>query len=126
MINSPTMWIASLVVGCFSAYFARKRGQNPYVWFLIGFLLGVFGVMTFFFASRRGKKKEAAPTERPLFIDGPTDKFWYYLGIENKQEGPMSRDALDLAWKNGKVSDTTYVWHEDLSDWKPLRELLKN
>jgi hypothetical protein len=37
----------------------------------------------------------------------------------------MSRDALSAAWKEGKIDLTTYVWHEELTEWKPLRDTLK-
>lgn len=114
-----------------SAYLAHRRGRNPYIWFCVGFFFGIFGVMAIFFAPQKKPKEAVQPIPEPipapiLSIQGPTDKFWYYLDPTHQQQGPMSLDALTLAWREGRISPATFVWHEDLSDWKPLKDLLKS
>ena len=128
---SPAALIAACLIGGLSAYLSYRRGRNPYLWFFIGFLFGIFGIMAIFFAPLTKKKKGVAslqPTEiKPIpKIAGPKDKFWYYLDPSNQQQGPMSHDALTLAWKEGRIVPTSYVWNEELTDWKPLQELIKN
>lgn len=121
---NPIMIFGAALIGTISAYLAFKRGKNPYLWFFIGFLFGIFGIFAIFFTSP--KKAPALTPKQPVFrIEGPSDKFWYYLDPSNTQQGPMSRDAVNAAWKEGKINLSTYVWHEELPDWKPLKETLK-
>jgi hypothetical protein len=121
---SPVIIVGGLIMGAISAYLAHKREKNPYKWFVIGFLFGIFGVFAFFFATERKKQTNPVVAQPILKIQGPIDKFWYYIDPLRQQQGPMSRDALNLAWKEGKVDLSTYVWHEDLPEWKPLKETL--
>lgn len=123
----PIMLVFAMIVGAFSAYYAYKKGKNPYLWFTIGFLFGIVGVFAFFFASMGKEKKKMEKKPRPVFrIDGPLDKLWYYFDrTDQTQQGPMSHDALTRAWKEGRIGLSTYVWHEELPDWKPLKETLK-
>lgn len=122
----PLLLVASFLIGIASGYYARRRGQNPLLWFAIGFFFGLLGVLVCFFLS--GRKKKEAPEPKPApqpYIEGPTDRYWYFLDAERQQKGPMSLDALSRAWKEGEVAPTTYVWHEALDNWKPLNELIK-
>jgi hypothetical protein len=122
---SPLMIVSALAMGSISAYLASKKGKNPYTWFAVGFLFGIFGIFAIFFVGGKKKPIAAPPPVPVLTIHGPTDKFWYYLDPAHKQQGPMSRDALTTAWRTGTVHLETYVWHEEMTDWKPLKETLK-
>lgn len=119
---SPLMVIAALAFGSFASYMAYRRGRSPYTWFILGFLFGIFGIFAIFFASNKKPAVEAEPIET---IHGPTDKFWFYLDPTEKKQGPMSLNTLTTLWKEGKVGLSTYVWHEEMSDWTPLREVTK-
>lgn len=121
---SPTMLLVAAVIGTISAYLAFKRGKNPYLWFAIGFFFGVLGIFAMFFTAAK-KKSAPAPKQPTLRLEGPIDKFWYYLDPSNTQQGPMSKEALTSAWKAGKITPSTYIWHEELPEWKPLKESLK-
>jgi hypothetical protein len=123
---SPFMILSALGMGIASAYLAYKRDKNPYIWFAVGFLFGLIGVFALFFTAGQKKAAPRPPETEPVYtIQGPTDKFWYYLDPTHQQQGPMSRDSLTTAWKEGKVNLATYVWHEEMSDWKQLKETLK-
>ena len=125
---SPFALLVAFCTGLLGAYLARKRGRNPYVWFFVGFFFGILGAMVIFFAPKA--KKKPSPLSEPSkqdplpSIKGPTDKFWYYLDPTHQQMGPMSLDALTSAWREGKISLTTYIWHEELSEWKFLKDCL--
>lgn len=123
---SPLMLVSAFLMGGISAYLAYKRGKNPYLWFVLGFLFGIFGIFAIFFTSAPKKTLEQMPPQPILKIDGPSDKFWYYLDPAHQSQGPMSRDALTAAWKTGKINLSTYVWHEEMTEWKPLKETLKS
>lgn len=122
---SPFMVLSALIIGAISAYLAHKRERNPYLWFIVGFLFGIFGIFAIFFASSK-KKQPIVLKKEPVFsIEGPKDKFWYYLDPSQQQHGPMSHEALTFAWKSGKIDLSTYIWHEEMADWKPLKETIK-
>jgi hypothetical protein len=120
--------LASSAAGLISAYMAHRRGRNPVVWFFVGFAFGIAGIFAFFFAPSTLSKKQAAASPKPMpqpYLHGPIGKFWYYLDSSREQQGPMSYDAISRIWRDGKISPDTWVWHEELPDWKPLHELVR-
>lgn len=123
-IPTPLMLLSATVMGSVSAYLAHKRGKNPYLWFGIGFLFGIFGIFAIFLLPRFSGKKRAKPTPPSWSLKGPSDKFWYYLAPGGEQKGPLSRDAIKKALDEGMIDHSTYIWHEELSDWIPLKETL--
>lgn len=129
--TTPAMIIAATLLGAITAVFAHRRQRNPYKWFFIGFLFGMIGLLALFlFPPKRRKpvvhlaseKEEQSPSSLPV-IQGPSDKFWYYLDQARQQQGPMSHHALTSAFLQGKISLSTYVWNEDMADWKELQEV---
>ena len=120
---SPLTLAAACLIGSLSAYMAHRRSKNPYLWFALGFFFGVLGIFAFFLASKPKTQKPPAPLEPVFKLNGPVDKFWYYLDAENSQKGPMSKDALTAAFKSGHLNLNTYVWNEELASWKHLSEL---
>ncbi|MBS0626147.1 MAG: DUF4339 domain-containing protein [Verrucomicrobia bacterium] len=121
----PTTFAISCLIGTLSAYMAHRRGKNPYIWFSIGALFGLLGVMAIFFTSKKPEPKPVPVKPPEPTLAGPSDKFWYYLDPDHQQMGPLSLDALKRTWKEGKINDSTYVWHEDLSDWTPLQTFIR-
>lgn len=106
-------------MGAISAYLAYRQKRNPYFWFAAGLFLGALGILAFFFIPKQVQEPKEVPG--PI-LNGPVDKLWYYLDEERQQKGPMSFDALSRALKEGKVKLENYVWHEELPEWKPLKE----
>jgi hypothetical protein len=125
MISSDTT--TALLIGTFiglaAAYVAHRKKRNPYLWFFVGFFFGLFGLFFFIFLPQ--KKKTPKKTAPQPFISGPSDKFWYFLDKSNEQVGPMSYIALSKHWKEGEIGQSTFIWHEDLTDWKPLEDLIR-
>lgn len=122
-IPLPVILTISFLVGSFSAYYAYRTGKNPVLWFAIGFIFGLWGIFAFFFAPSMKKKPVSTEPVVSFNLRGPNDKLWYYLDRGNQQLGPMSRNALIEAWKMGEIGPSTYLWHEELADWKQLSEL---
>ena len=128
MMSLPVILCMSSLAGLISAYIAQRRGRNPYFWFGIGFLFGLIGVLAIFIIPnpKRVQREEVTTQSEPKpYIDGPIDRFWYYLDGSRQQQGPMSHDALTEAWKRGKITISTLVWYEDLANWTELQELIK-
>lgn len=129
-------WFA---IGGVCAYYARERGRNPFAWFAIGLIFGIIGLVSLFLLPNRKKElllnntaqnsytppEPAIETIEPEEAPPPpkSNKFWYYLDQVNQQFGPMSYDALQEAWKEGKISLNTYVWNEDLENWTRFEEI---
>ena len=134
MLNlmTPASFISAIIFGLLTAYFSYKRKKNPYLWFLIGFFLGIVGLFAILYSPSRGKTRRAkrgkSPTKQPQerllpSLPGPLDKFWYYLDPAHNQVGPMSHSAITKALHQGQISKATYVWNEEMSEWKKLEDL---
>jgi len=122
---TPVTFLMAGLFGLCSAYLAHRGGRNPYKWFFIGALFGIFGLAILFVIPRMKKEASQSKTIPLPEINGPADKLWYYLDPSQEQQGPMSHHALTSALRQGKISLSTYVWHEDLGDWKVLKEFVK-
>jgi hypothetical protein len=133
---SPTMltltqWILPIICASIAAFIAQRKKANPYLWFAIGFIFGILGIFAVFFIPTKTKSKlaslppEPAPRPEPV-LRGPKDKFWYYVDKSKTQQGPVSFQAVQQFFKEGTISANTFVWHEDLSEWTQLENLLTN
>lgn len=118
-----------ITVGAVASYLAKKRGRNPLLWFFLGMLFGIFGLVFLIFS--RPAKKPVQTERDPSTIDitpnvepNAKEKFWYYLDPDNTQRGPMSFDALSRALRQGEISAKTFVWNETLDNWKPLGDFM--
>ena len=125
--------IMSLICGAASAFIARSRGKNPYLWFFLGTLFGLLGLLFLFFdPSRPTTAKKGAPAAKdpntidiiPQYDPSCKEKFWYYLTPTNQQLGPMSFEALLKAYSENKVLRTTYIWTADFESWKPFGDIV--
>lgn len=119
---------------------AKRKGRDPITWFYIGFFLGLLGVVIIALLPSRefqnlSYQKAAAshslddPDETPITI-GPDPiyeeirrKNWYYLDTHQTQFGPMSFEAFKAAYLEGRINLASYVWNEEMADWKKLQEL---
>ncbi len=125
---TPLTIASSALFGIISAYFAYRQGRNPYVWFFIGLFFGMLGCFALLFSKRT--KKILKPSEKnplddlpSLSISEPTNKLWYYLDHTHQQIGPISHNALVSNFQEKKISLSTYVWNEDMTEWKTLEQL---
>ncbi|MBI5346205.1 MAG: DUF4339 domain-containing protein [Chlamydiae bacterium] len=129
---NPGFFVLSwLVTGIISAYMAHKKQKNLFLWFAIGLFFGIFGIAYLYFLIKKEAlqektkpilpppKKEVKPTEEDLV-------FWYYLDKEDKSTGPISFTALMKELKIGNITNTTYVWNENLTSWRALNEVSKS
>lgn len=123
---NPTTLLIAVLFGFISSFVAFKRGKNPYLWFFLGALLGALGIFAVIllsdFAKKRKPRKKRAPA---LVLDGPQDKLWFYLDETHQQVGPISYQSVGENLRKGVINPQTFVWHENLSSWKKIEELLK-
>ena len=115
------------------SHYAKKKGRNPTTWFFLGILFGIFSLITLFILPAIKPKGEPLseepaapkPPELTLLFPLQAEKFWYYLDEEKKQLGPMSFSALSKAWKEGIVREVTFVWYEEMENWKHFKDVIK-
>jgi len=116
------MIIISLVNGALAAYLAHRWKKNPWVGFILGSMLGLFGIFFLFFASKK-KVEETAPAPSPFATLEPLG--WHFLNDDRETIGPMSATRLEEHYKENKLSPESLVWHESLTEWKPLSAVLE-
>lgn len=145
--------IMRISLACACAFLAKWQGRNTPLWFILGLLFPVIALILLFLLPlpiKGGRKKTPLFNQRPqttnqtekkgqktggVVIDiTPPDPFkevktdiastcWYYLEKGHEQRGPMSFEAFKRAWKEGRITPTTYVWNESLTEWKLFSEL---
>jgi hypothetical protein len=118
--------IGAIGIGAISALYAKKRGKDPYLWFLLGAIFGLIGLFFLFFSPKskapatgqKGAKAQVpeTPSEKP--VQGQL--FWYYLDEQRAERGPFSFDVLKKAWHDGRLSTESYVWNPTLDKWQRL------
>jgi hypothetical protein len=116
--------ISWLITGIISAFIAYKKQKNIYLWFFIGFVLGIFGIVILLFLYKKPKSKEVK-IEAPLEDEEHDNFFWYYLDEENKTIGPMSHSVLKNNFNIGKINNNTYIWNDSMSSWVFFKDVFK-
>ena len=123
--------IANSILGMACSYIAKKRGRHPIAWFGGGLFFGILAILALFILpARKTKATTETPTELKIPVLTPlssahAEKLWYYLDEKKQQFGPMSFNALSRAWKEGTVQEQTFVWNEEMVDWKHFKEVIK-
>lgn len=116
-----------MILSFFCAHKAKLRGRNPFVWFAIGFTFGLLGLLILYLlpplTSQSLPKVYSSiePRQKPLFKS--SQKLWYYLNSHNQRFGPMSLERLKEIWIENQIFKKTYVWNEEMKDWKLVEEL---
>jgi len=65
----------------------------------------------------------AAPAPSPAPSTGKTGDFEWYVAIKGKQHGPAKRDDVARLFRDGRITDRTYLWHDQLPSWVRLKDL---
>jgi hypothetical protein len=47
-----------------------------------------------------------------------------YLFISNQQQGPYAIDQIQAMWSSGSITADALFWHQGMSEWEPIQELL--
>lgn len=128
---TPIMILVSLVIAFGCGHYAKQRGRDPKIWLVAGFFFGILALIVLFFLPPKKvipkPQQPVQPPAPPLTILHPdhTGKLWYFLDTEQKQYGPMSFDALNRAWNEGKVQEKTYVWNEAMENWQQCKDIFR-
>lgn len=128
------IWI---LFGALNAWYANYKGRDPFIWFFLGILLGIVGLVILYFlpdlsanTAVNNDHPEPSP-DKPMVellpatpkILQPEQKEWYYLDRKNNQQGPVGIAAMTEEWHKGEIDQETYVWCESLDQWYRIKEL---
>lgn len=123
--------VTNVMIAYACSRYAMRVRRNPTNWFIAGLLFGIFAIIVLYFLSRtRVAVVKPAPQPRivPQLITlepAHAEKLWYFLDEQMTQFGPMSFNGLKRAWNEGKVRDQTYVWNEEMKNWKKFQEVIR-
>ncbi|MFA5250118.1 MAG: DUF4339 domain-containing protein [Parachlamydiales bacterium] len=130
IINQKAVLLVSCALALIAAFLAKKRGQRPFFWFCLTFFFGIFGLGLFLFLNYRNQQRlrqiadhEAKALLKPQAKLFASPYLWYYLNQQNQPIGPMSAKKLIEELEKGVISETTYLWHDEMENWKPLSEI---
>lgn len=126
-----------MFIGVITAYFAQKRGRDPLIWFMIGMLLGVLGLIVLLIlpASKANVEPINEKIEEAFLPSSPAPlvpeetalpfltKEWFYIDSLKQQQGPISFDSLKKIWYEQQLSDQTYVWSEGMEGWEHIGQM---
>lgn len=124
-----------LMIGSATAYFANQRGRDPLVWFMIGMLLGLLGLLLVFllpvvtdeevpveeaeFATLEPKHEQPPNVDQHDYLI----KDWYYYDTNRERQGPVRFEALKTLWEQGSLNEETFMWSEGMPEWKKIEEI---
>lgn len=117
--------LLSVMMGLLCAHLAGKKGKRPPVWFAMGFLFGVFGLILLYIVPTFSKvnKKPAYTPPKPVERSEAWIRMWYYLDPTHKQVGPFEFPDFIEKVKQKRVEKETLVWSEGMKEWKKLADL---
>lgn len=125
-MNPKILILIYFILGLISAYYAKKSGRNPYLWFALGVFFGIWSLLILVFLDQKNKKTQVSLPNKIMDIAKKLEikdtKLWYYLNSENREVGPMSFTKLHSLFQTGTISSSTYIWNEELKDWKHLKD----
>jgi len=120
--------ISWTLTGWITSRIALQSNRSQMKWFYVGFFLGIFAILlililNYFDGVYSSKEKvEVAPSPIDPELIELREKHWYFLDNASNQYGPMTFDAIRKSFQDGKVEESNYIWHEDLSEWQRLKE----
>lgn len=129
--------LLALTFGCLCACIAHKQGRKkPVIWFLVGFFLGIFGLLLVFILPRvtivksntvnKAKPEASSKTHSNTIVVEPIvieETKWYYLNSQHEQQGPIFLSELKNLYIDNAISKATYVWQNGMMEWKRIQEL---
>ncbi len=120
-----------LIISAATAHFANQRGRDPLIWFMLGMLLGLFGLLLLFLLPIvEEENSEESPTieqkRKPQPLSATHDylvKDWFYYDRNREMQGPIRFEKLKELWKNAEINEGSFIWTEGMAEWQKLEEV---
>ncbi|MGL4348506.1 MAG: DUF4339 domain-containing protein [Chlamydiales bacterium] len=115
---------SSILHGLLCGYFAERRRCNPWIWFFIGMMCGICGLIVLFITTKKEPQK-AIVKDTPKTIINPNfySVPWYYVDSTRNQQGPIDFFSLQKLIQEKQISKENYIWCEEWDNWKVLQEV---
>lgn len=68
-------------------------------------------------------RQQQAPGFPPQAPQRPVLDVDWYVAIKGKQHGPAKKDEIVRLFREGKITDRSYLWNEGMAAWTRLREV---
>lgn len=128
-MNFIILFLSCFGLGWAAYRLAQIRGRDPIVWFFLGMLFGLLGILVLYCLPKPKEKEKVQadlpPIEKPsivpLVIDAP--KEWFFVDKSKTRHGPVDFSILKSKWTNQTIDPFTYVWSEGMQTWKKIEEL---
>jgi len=125
MIYIFILWVIN---GIATSYIASKRGRDPYLWFAIGVLFGLFGLLLLVILPDQNPQSDQEPDEIAIITpelpnQDCTNREWFCIDTQRIQHGLIDYKTLKALWLDGKLVDNSYVWSEGMAEWKKIIDL---
>lgn len=122
--------VLAFLIGLASAYLAFLRGRNPYIWFAIGLMFGMIGLLFLFILPSHSEKLKISLNKEIGSVDIEKEDIyqeieWYYLDKKHEQQETLSFLELKESWDKGKINRETYVWSDGMEEWQKICEIPK-
>ena len=139
---------ALMLLSVMTAWYARTKGKNPFLWFFLSLFFFPFSNLILFFLPDRHAAAPDPAVERPIFhseaaypkpdsegesgipVERPLQRMpfdpglkWYYITQSCEQVGPVSLSGLRKAATDGTLTEESYIWCDEFADWKKIKEL---
>lgn len=126
-----------MLIGGATSYFASQRGRDPFIWFMIGSLLGILGLVVLFLlpSVKESEESGGSSPDNDSLVDTSHEivssdfthdylvKDWFYLDAAGQQQGPVRFDVLREKWNSGTLLPESYLWCEGMDNWKKVADL---
>lgn len=142
--SSLGVFIGAVVMGGICAYTAKRRSKNPYTWFALGAIFGVFALIALVFFTQKTEEPEPIKTpDAPLSMNSenvayqdsnafPTPTLrvsrdtsldWYFIDSQSQIQGPLKLTNLRKTLIEKKYDNETYIWCDEFPDWAQIKTL---
>jgi hypothetical protein len=140
-------FIVLIAIAGYTAYYAKKKGRNPYIWFAAVMLIGILAPLILLALPNVPPESETRSSDPTMSVSNPDpslsenavpptsppefkppmeeDHLWFYLNNAHQQIGPVSIFALRDLWNTGRLETSTYVWCEGMEQWARIEDLPK-
>lgn len=116
------------LIGAATAYMANTRGRDPYLWFALGIVLGIFAMLILLVLPQvesqenkdASKEIEIQPLREEVPFMGPAGVAlheWFYIDKTGQQYGPVRVEEIKKLWMNGELDELSFVWSDGMEKW---------
>ena len=114
---------SSILHGLLCGYLAERRRCNPWIWFFIGMMCGICGLIILFITTKKQvqtiNRTRTKTILNPNFYSTP----WYYIDSTKNRQGPIDFFMLKKLIETKEISAKNYIWCEEWNEWKLLQEV---